>query len=269
MAHFYGGSTTETGAVTEGARWPELIETVSARNFGLSHNNMINNYLNFKFHLETMPRPPAEAFFMEAANDLIFSEEKYLNTRPPAQQGRLFRIYLYDYLKIAYQNAQGDRVRPVEYFRNNPVLQKQKTQPRLSDDEFKDYVGKILVPSLEQRAQIVEKIISLGHHYGVRVTFLTQPNSYRTDFLPYQGADLRTYPHLGDKLFTLAQCAQILRMTNDSTREIALGGGANVIDVAKAFETQDNPGALFYDSFHYTEIGSRFFAKVVNAERRQ
>lgn len=265
VAHFYGGSTTETGAVNEGSRWPELIETVSARNFGLAHNNMINNYSNFRFHLDTMPAP-SEAFFMEAANDLVFSEEEYLNTRPPKKPHRWFRVYLYDFLRVAYQNIQGGRLRPVDYFRKNPVLERQKNQPKLSDEEFQEYVNKILIPSLERREHLIDEIITLGRRYSVKVTFLTQPNSYRQDFFPFEGVDLRTYPQLGNKLFSLSQCARILKMANESTRLVALRNGAAVIDVASAFEAQV-PDALFYDNFHYTEIGSRFFAKVVNAER--
>jgi hypothetical protein len=266
LAFFYGGSTTENGVVSEGQRWVEQIQGVDARNFGLAHNNLINDYANFKYHLETGQRP-SEAFFMEAANDLIFSAMTpgALNSRPK-KQGSRFRIYLYDLVQTTLNSVRISSAPMRDYWRGDPYLLEQKRLPTLPDAAFEQYAAAILTPTLQRREQTIGNIVALGRRYHVKITFLTQPNSYRRDFRPFEGVDMRTYPRLNGKMFTLEQSAALVEMTNQSTVRTAIADGASAIDVAGAFESQD-PGPLFYDSFHYTPAGSRFFASVVNQAR--
>jgi len=266
LVHFYGGSTTENGVVTEGQRWVDQIQGVDARNFGLAHNNLINDYANFKFNLEHGPRP-TEAFFMEAANDLVFSAftPAQLNGKPVKTPSRI-RIYVYDFARQLIDNMSVSSKPFAEYWREDPYLLAQRHLTWLPDADFDNYVKTVLEPTLRQRENVIRAIAALGRQYRVKITFLTQPDSYVPNFHPYEGYDLRTYPRLNGKMFTLQQSATLVRLTNESTMATARAEGDQAIDVAKAFESQD-PGPLFYDSFHYTPVGSRFFASVVNAAR--
>lgn len=267
LVHFYGGSTTENGVVTEGQRWVDLIQGVDARNFGLSHNNLVNDYANFKFNLEHLPRP-TEAYFMEAANDLLFSafSPADLNDKPVKRPAKI-RIYVYDFVHELADHVRISSKPLVYYWRNDPAISEHRRLAALSDPEFNTYVATVLEPTLRRREQVIRSITALGRQYHVKVTFLTQPNNYRPDFHPYEGYDLRTYPRLNDKTFTMQQSATLIRLTNESTIATARAEGDQVIDVAAAFDKQD-PSPLFYDEFHYTPAGSRFFASVINAARQ-
>ncbi|HEY1749696.1 MAG TPA: hypothetical protein VGG29_00410 [Caulobacteraceae bacterium] len=266
LVHFYGGSTTENGVVPEGHRWVDLIQGVDARNFGLAHNNLINDYANFKYNLEHLP-PPTEAYFMEAANDLVFSAltPAQLNDKPTKQPSKI-RIYVYDFGRELLDHLQVSSKPLRDYWRADPYLNAQRHLTWLSDADFNTYVATVLTPTLEHRERVIRAIAALGRQHHVKITFLTQPNDYRPDFHAYEGYDLRTYPRLNGKMFTMQQSATLIRLTNESTMATASEEGASVIDVAKAFESQD-PTPLFYDSFHYTPAGSQLFAGVVNRAR--
>lgn len=266
LVHFYGGSTTENGVVSEGQRWVDLLPGIDARNFGYAHNNMVNNYANFKYNLEHLPKP-SEAFFMEAANDLVFSAmtPDELNKKP-SKLPSSFRIYVYDFARILIDQLKVKSGPLRDYWRNDPYLKAQSQLAWLSQAEADTYLKTVLTPSLKQREDVIRAICALGRQHNVKITFLTQPDSYSPNFHPYEGVDMRTYPRLNGKMFTLEQSALLVKLTNDSTAAVAEAEGANVIDVAAAFKAQV-PGPLFYDSFHYTELGTRFFASTVQAAR--
>lgn len=268
LVHFYGGSTTENGVVPEGSRWVDLINGVDARNFGLAHNNMMNNYANFRYNLDNLPHP-TEAFFMEAANDLIFSAMTTddLNGKPARQPSKI-RIYIYDFIRDIYNNISVSSKPLRDYWREDPMLKAQSQRSWLSEAEFETYRTTVLEPSLKRREDLIRNIVGLAKQHQVHPVFLTQPHNYTPNYKAYEGVDLRTYPLLNGKMFTKEQSAMLITMTNASTIATATAEGAEVIDVAKAFESQD-PSPLFYDSFHYTAAGARFFASVVNAARQE
>jgi hypothetical protein len=275
IADFYGGSTTESRYVREGSRWPDLIGTVSARNYGLSGNTTIDNYYNFKFNLLRIRPLPKEAFFMEAINDFRVRSYFLLDGYPEHWDGasnkkreeprRRFRIYLYDFVRFAVPSLSRS-YRVVDYYENRVKQAEAKLLPVMSDEEFEADGQRALEPFLAQRADAIEKIIELGRQHEVKLTFLPQPNSYRVDFKPYRGLDLRLFPDINGKRLTIKQSAKVFEMINDNTRQAALRNGAAFIDVAGYFERHPS-SSLFYDQVHLTEAGSQLFAAAINEAR--
>jgi hypothetical protein len=272
-AHFYGGSTTECRYVDEGRRWPELVHSLAGRNYGVSGNNLLDNYFNFQFHTHNPATCPRVAVFMDAVNDWsarnVFTPELYLANYERAW-GRDRRSnlpqdrsgwYIGDLLELLRRNL-ATRVSVTELYRAAARDQNARPLPPLPDDEFEHVLVDMQRDFLTNRAALIGRIARLSRERGVRLVVITQPNAYREDYVPWSGEDHRLYPDWENRRMSARQADRLMEAINENTRKAAREHDVELIDVAASFRAQQ-PGPLFYDSVHLTAAGCELFGRLV------
>ena len=111
------------------------------------------------------------------------------------------------------------------------------------------------------QSKLIEmKNISQSNNF--KIIILTQPSSYYKNFKAYQ-YDLRTKPIIGGKTLTIEQAYNLFKFYNELTIEVAQSLNLSFVDINKCFDKK-NTSDLFYDSFHFTVKGSKYFAKCLN-----
>lgn len=279
-AYFLGGSTTEARYVTEGVRWPELVEGVHAVNFGYSGRSLMDIYFNLGYLLSNDPKP-SEIFIMEAVNDFSkrdnFGEIQWRKTyraeasNQPQEISAVARgVYIIGFFKSLFAKRSGDVDRSVLNTYIREVSEKQR-QTLIEHVAFLSVFGEQSVEwqgFLKNRAAIIRRIVDIASTHCVRVTFITQPNAYRDNYTPYQGRDLRVYPDYREKNLSVAQARNVFEQINENTRVFARRFGASVVDASEEFE-RFNPSDLFYDAVHYSEKGSILLAAIVSRHLKE
>ncbi len=275
-----GGSTTESGLVPEGQRWPDLLK-IPTFNYGVSGNTSIDGFYNLKFLIENNIISPEYVFVMYGINDLqAFLSEGADNFKikgwnkpsdnplviiDKADQELFFGIRIKDssilsFLKYYVNNFSG-RVFYEAAYKNR---KNQEQVDSLTYEEFNVFLENLKNQFLPMRKNVYLEINRFIKEHKLALIFLTQPHAYRKEFQPMgKGNDLRIFPIVQNKKMTLKQSSIVMDIINNQTREIAQLLDQKLIDVEVCFSKLPL-GQLFYDSMHYSLNGSRQFAKCVN-----
>ena len=272
-----GGSTTESGLVPEGRRWPDLLRS-PAYNFGVAGNSSLDSYHNLKYLLETRAVEVDDVLIMHAVNDLRsflagrmteideWSPEPLANvlgTADQAEQPILFGLRVKDSALLSFIRYQSNNLRGRSYFPS--YLRQRAAQdglPGLSEESFAALMHAVQSELLPRRRQVYARIAELARGAGARLLLLTQPHAYHERFWP-RGVDLRLFPVYQGQKLTLAQAASLLEALNRQTRQLAGDLGAQLIDLDACFDGGDLATWL-YDSVHYTPAGSEKLAECVD-----
>lgn len=270
LYHIYGGSTTECRYVPEGGRWPELFNNASSKNYGVSGNNLIDSYFNFKYHIESGARPKA-AVFMHAINDFsirrVFTRQEYIAVLGASRQSNVEHpqrsSYTLDFAQTLYaiyftdNNTHNRIVEGILSNRKKPLLE-------LSEAKYQQFLSDEIRPFLINRTKILGIIHELALEKGIEMILVTQPNAYGKNYNPAGPVDLRDFPEIDNGYYlTYPQMHEVLRMINENTMIFAKTNNVRFFDVAAEFESID-VSKLFYDGVHYTHAGSNFFAEAIN-----
>ena len=272
-----GGSTTESGLVPEGRRWPDLLHT-PAYNFGVAGNSSLDSYHNLKYLLEAGAVDVEDVLIMHAVNDLrsflagrmtdidAWSPEPLANvlgTADQADQPILFGIRVKDSALLSFIRYQSNNLQGRSYYPS--YLRQRKAQdglPELGDEAFGGLMQKVQRELLPRRREIYARIAELARGGKVRLLLLTQPHAYDERFRPHR-ADLRLFPVYQNHKLNVSQAAGVLDTLNRQTRQLARDLGSRLIDVDACFSGGDL-GGWFYDSVHYTPAGSAKLAECVD-----
>jgi lysophospholipase L1-like esterase len=293
LVYLLGGSTTECEFIDEGKRWPGLLDVGHVINFGVSGNSTVDSYFNLKFLLAgTYPRPD-RIVVMEAINDIGFwdameperwrqlhgerasnSAESiaYWNNLPWVDRYLYAGAFVHLHHK-SIVNKLLPRAEPGSF--STSVLEgvrrkvvREGSVPLISKKMLDKFYKDSLPRFLTDRARVLELLVHLANSNGIKVTFLTQPNSLRSDYHPQHDIDLRLPTQIYGHRLSLDDTARILRAVNSNTVRTAQDLGAEVFDMADAFEKLD-PTPLFYDEVHLTAEGAKVFAFILNTYFRE
>ncbi len=267
-----GGSTTETALVAEGERWPDLLEQ-PAMNFGVAENCAIDSSRSLRYLLEELGLRPRRILLMHGINDLTemlrAPSEFSLQAFPRRPIGemlaaeadrvilgiRVRKSSLLSWLSFRYHNARGRDVTGVapESIR--------ESAPPLADRHLLEATARLRA-SLPAREAVYRTIAELAERHGAGVVLMTQPHSLREDYRPYR-AERRLRRPWREGWMSHAQHAKLLDIVNQHTRSMATDLGVYIVDVVACFGELD-PSPLFFDSVHYTRLGSHEVARCVN-----
>jgi hypothetical protein len=134
---------------------------------------------------------------------------------------------------------------------------RQASLPELDDRAFNQFWDELVQPLAVRRTALMTALRDLLAGRGIELVFLTQPHGYR---LPSSAADLRVTPSVSRHKMTLDQTATTLDWINQHTRDTAQALGVRWVDTA-ACMANEVQAPLFYDSIHFTPIGSQHFAR--------
>lgn len=273
-----GGSTTESGLVPEGQRWPDLL-TAPALNYGVSGNTSIDGYYNLKYLIQNHQPPPKKVFVMFGINDLrayfnkgadnfkiIGWKEPFHNPLAVIDQVnekvlsglRIKDSALLSFFKYQTENFLG-RSFYASYYSERL---NQEQMENISQAEFRNILKIYREQFLPARADVYKALSQLATNNNIKIILLTQPHAYREAYTAFLN-DLRLYPVYKGKKLNLKQTALLLNEMNVQTKELAELFGYKNVDTAKCFNKL-SPSKLFYDSVHYTLEGSQQFARCVN-----
>lgn len=260
-----GGSTTESATVQEGKRWPDMLE-IPTFNFGKSRLHSVHSYYNIKHLLEVEQLKPKYVFVMDGVNNLTCYlkrgrgalavetyEDQVVN---PVVDFIVKHIYT-----AAFLWRMPKQWNYLHFYRYE--AEKSRNRPVLTDAEFDSYLRDNREAMTAELARVFAAIDELAVHQGAAVIILTQPHAYRDTYRSFSGYDLRAYPGVDGKRFTLEQARTLFDTFNELTMDAAHGQNMAAIDVAECL-VQKGDGDLIYDGFHFTEKGSERVASCVN-----
>ncbi len=249
-------------------------------NYGVSGNTSIDGYYDLRFLIEHKVVLPTHVFVMYVINDLraflMGGGDNFIIAgwnQPPVNLAShrdnpdyaiLFGLHVQDssllsFIKFNIKNIFGHK-----YYDSYLAVRKAQAHlQQVTQDEFISFLDKLYIDFLPKRADVYSEIDTLARSYNINLVFLTQPHSYREDFMPLND-DLRLYPVLYSKKMTPKQAAMVMNILNNQNRELAHLFNRHLIDVEACFLALD-PSSLFYDSVHYTLKGSVQFAECVNS----
>ena len=257
-----GGSSVESALVPEGLRWPDLL-SIQTFNFGKSRLNSSHTVENLKYIFKNYDLKPKYIFIMDGVNNLsnyISYGENGLSSPEYSINKNIIKFIRKNYYTSAliinlikknniflFYKADTERRKKLE-IHTNAFL-----------SEFIRSNKKKMFDSLQSKL-IEMKNISQSNNF--KIIILTQPSSYYKNFKAYQ-YDLRTKPIIGGKTLTIEQAYNLFKFYNELTIEVAQSLNLSFVDINKCFDKK-NTSDLFYDSFHFTVKGSKYFAKCLN-----
>lgn len=280
-----GGSTTECRYVAECRRWPDRIAAKRVTNFGSSGCALGDLYFNLRFLLSSQPAAPETIILMEAVNDLS-SWKDYLESRGELQAWARLRARFHT-TPQDLRSAWGRKVWLIGWYtsiRNRYPLRNfaawsardfykrvrakseaGRAENPLSRHDFESFELGPFQEVLRYREKVFLEFKQLVFSCGAELILLTQPNSFRKDYQPFAGIDLRDTPELMSGFASYEQTALLLRKINQQTRQWCKEYGLRLVDAEKSFD-QANPSNLFYDSVHYTEKGAEKLAHQIDQD---
>ena len=255
-----GGSTTESALVPENKRWPDLVR-LPTLNFGKSRLNSSHTKENLKYLLKDYGLKPKKVFVMDGANNLSV----FLSKGPDALQNTDAKQSLYRLiLKTSYSSALlWSYIKSYDYltFYKTQVALNQKI-PLIKDAELEEFWILEKKTILRSQEEVFKALKDIGGK-DVPIFILTQPHSFEEYYKP-ETVDLRWTPVIKNKRLSILQSKWLVDLYNQTTREAAKNVGLESIDISSCFQKEPING-IFYDSFHYTEKGSRLFAKCLSS----
>lgn len=281
-----GGSTTECRYVPEDSRWPDLIQPESLVNHGSSGCALGDLYFNLKFLFLNQAKAPRAIYLMEAVNDLS-SWEDYVesggdpgiwarrrsrfNTNPQGFRTwidqKIWLLGWYHDLRQRYPLRHfGAWTARDFYLRLREKSRIGREEAPLSAESLERFQKGPFQEFLQAREKIFLELRVLVEARGVALVLMTQPNSFREDYHPFGGVDLRDTPELRGGFASYAQTGQLLRKINEQTRQWSRVQGLGLVDLESAFQ-RENPSPLFYDSVHFTTQGSKKVAESIRQTR--
>jgi len=257
-----GGSSVESALVPEGLRWPDLL-SIPTFNFGKSRLNSSHTVENLKYIFKNYDLKPKYIFIMDGVNNLsnyITWGENGLSSPEYSTNKNIIKFIRKNYYTSALII---DLIKKNNYFLFYKADTERRNKLAIHKDfflsEFIRLNKKKMFNSLQSKL-IEMKKISQSNNF--KIIILTQPNSYYKNFKAYQ-YDLRTKPIINGKALTIEQAYNLSRFYNELTKEVAQSVNLSFIDINKCFDKKNTSG-LFYDSFHFTIEGSKYFAKCLN-----
>ena len=286
-AFIFGGSTTESAAVQEGKRWPDLIKGYNTHNYGVGGNTILDSYYNLKWlYGQGIIKKGDTVFVMHSVNDwaelmgvhfgaehpLVLMSENYHLPKIETRQGSeyykeiLRQFVLPHFYTVAFFWDLRARLILEKYNTmdlKNPILARNPNVMKmeaLDDREFQAFAAPIR-DLMGNRWKILEAFYNFTREKDLHLILLTQPDSYTEAFRIKNG--IYTLPQYKGKRLTREQTRAMQEMTNRQTIDFARAHQIPLIDVATPFNRHD-PNPLFYDQAHYTEKGSVLYAEIIN-----
>lgn len=262
-----GGSTTESGTVTEDRRWADLLDVLTL-NFGKSRMYSYNTYYNLLHLLGKKGLRPRWIFVMDGVNNL----SHYLSIGPEAFDvskdryafSKAKSLFVLQHVHLAAflwkLPRQSNFVRFYEF-----LAARNKRNPVLEDADFEDWKERNRNPIRKTLTKILAEMKSASRPSETKMILLTQPHSYRSDYRPYRNRDLRVFPLIGGKRLSLDQSREAMALWNEATVEAGRELGIPTADVAACFDRAD-VSDLIYDAWHFTQKGSDYFAQCLKQE---
>ena len=257
-----GGSSVESALVPEGLRWPDLL-SIQTFNFGKSRLNSSHTVENLKYIFKNYDLEPKYIFIMDGVNNLsnyITYGENGLSSPEYSTNKNIIKFIRKNYYTSALI---------IDLIKKNNIFIFYKTDTERRNkleihtnaflSEFIKLNKKMMFDSLQSKF-IEMKNISQSNNF--KIIILSQPTSYYKNFKAYE-YDLRIKPIIDGKTLTFDQAYTLFRFYNELTKEVAQSVDLNFIDISKCFD-KENTSDLFYDAFHFTVEGSKYFAKCLN-----
>ena len=251
-----GGSTTECALVTENKRWPDLLDLPTI-NFGKSRLNSSHTLKNLNFVIENYKMEPRLIFIMDGVNNL----SAYLSRGPmglfstdPKGFYRLALTYSYT-LALIWTNIKSNDY--FAFYKTQVSLNKQ--MPLMQEEELQKYWIKEKNSIFNSQVKVFKKFKETIKNKNSKIIILTQPHAFEDNYFPMK-TELRSTPIINNKRLSIKQAKWLMDSYNETTVEAAKFSNLSLIDVSLCFQGVDT-SSLFYDAYHYTEKGSKYFAK--------
>lgn len=279
---FFGGSTTESPMVKEGARYPDLIGKSLGyypMNYGNSGNASIESSINLEYLLDKYDFRPKIIFlqagwndygiFMKSGSAKAISEiEELIDVRNGSKDTEFVKKRINSYIRKSYVIAHIYMAMKENFkdsYLENLINDARANSliPAVSDEEFEAFIRSSgFVSFLENRKITYGRFIKTAKEQGAKVVVYTEPTGYVEGYKSYAGPEVRLFPTtLDGKRMSLEQARRVQELISGTTREAAHEGNALLIDLDRLFPRRDT-SALIYDAFHYSEEGSRLIAEL-------
>jgi hypothetical protein len=262
-----GGSTTECVTVQEDYRWTDLLD-MPTLNYGKSSLYSYHTYFNLVHLLEVKQMRPKYIFVMDGINNLSRYVKQGEDAFDVDDAGRtitnnVWKTFIAQHVYTAsFLQRLPKMWNLIRAYRNN--VARNHGQPTVGQEGFHAWLVEHDGRMQAMLQTIYGQMNEVAVRYGAQLVVLTQPHAYTDSYTPYRGEDFRVFPVIDGKRLDATQSRQLMTQFNALTIDAAKSIKAPVIDVAKCFANVD-VSDLLYDAWHYTQKGSVFFSKCVNA----
>jgi lysophospholipase L1-like esterase len=264
-----GGSTTESLHISDGKTWPDLLGVKLEREFkplwinnaGLDGHSTFGHLVLMEDYLIQLK--PKVAIFLLGANDRGLIDygtlDKQFLKKPAVSTRKAFIDTCASYSEVVnyavnlnrYAKAhKGGLVHAkIDFAKLNTLEVDDEKVARILEGHRKHY--------LKPYAQRLQKLIDVARGHGIEPVFITQPMIYGNVIDSVTGADLGRVDTGGINGIT---SWEILKLYNEKLKQVATQNNVLLIDLAAEMPKSSK---YFYDTFHFTNEGSRFVAEIV------
>ncbi|MBI2500855.1 MAG: hypothetical protein HYW02_05205 [Deltaproteobacteria bacterium] len=181
----------------------------------------VNNYLAMKHVLQVQGMKPKIIFMMQGVNDVsaflrhgvsFFDVDRY---RP------LIRNKGYDFIaKNVYSAAFLWRLwKQMDYHGFYArESRKSRSYPVMTEEEFQSLIERMETPLLAALQGVFNRMQILASSNEARLILITEPDSFRSDYHPWRGDDLRAYPLHRGKRCSVEQAGRLMDLYLASRR---------------------------------------------------
>ncbi len=262
-----GGSTTECLFLSDGKTWTDVaarrlaarIPRVWMNNAGLDGQSTFGHIVLLRDVVAAMK--PKIAVFLVGANDVALDRATTYDAAMEARAGPAASAVRFaaDHLEsvaLAQNLVRAARARRRGFGHSEIDL---RSAARLHiDAPVIDQEVERVRPMTRAYAERLHTIAALCRANGIEAVFATQPALFGPGLDPETGVDLAEVKVNGRGNGDLEW--RLLELYNDTTRRVAGGEGAFVIDLARRLPKSSR---LFYDFLHYTNEGAEAVGTLV------
>ena len=256
-----GGSTTECALVPENKRWPDLLN-LATLNFGKSSLNSSHTLENLRYILNTYDLYPKKVFLMDGVNNLTAYLERGTDSlKDPEYTASIYKLALKKSYFMALLWSLIKRSDYLSFYKAEVI--NHSRYPLITDQEISTFWQSNEIKIKETIKESLEKFSMLSKQKDFEIVVLSQPHFYALR-IESEALDLRTTPIIENKRLSFKQASEFMDKYNEITLSTAQQIGLSHFDVSKCLE-KTNRSDLFYDAFHYTELGSIYFSRCLNS----